>query len=67
MVLIHRINARNYKKIHVVAQKRLIDGFKHSGLWLMERRIQKSERIIKSKKVKELSIKRNIISLNKEK
>jgi hypothetical protein len=33
----------------------------------MERRIQKSERIIKSKKVKELSIKRNIISLNKEK
>ena len=33
----------------------------------MESKIQKSEIIIKSKKVKELSIKRNIISLNKEK
>ncbi len=31
----------------------------------MERRIQKSGIIIESKKVKELSIKRNIISLNK--
>ncbi len=33
----------------------------------MESKIQKSEIIIKSKKVKESSIKRNIMSLNKEK